>query len=84
MIHVRVTQYHIDDAFRGSMYHCPIALALADTTRDTWSVGLASAYQHTPSGHVVRAYPLPVTARWKARDFDQGYDIEPFEFDLGD
>ncbi len=83
-VRVRVTQEDIDEGVRGDCAGCPVARALLRTVP-----GILAA--HVSTGHVdLEMYvapdfvdiPLPSIAVTAIAEFDAGYPMSPFDFDL--
>ena len=77
---VTVEQSHIDKGMPGVSGFCPIALALSDSLDGFWSVGMVVVERLPRNG---RCFSLPPEARKFVRDFDGGFLVNPFEFELG-
>ena len=74
---IKVTQEHIDSGLRAVACLCPVALAMKDTTGDTWTVGCQKA-----SAAGVSRITLPQPVRDFIVDFDVGNPVQPFDFDI--
>lgn len=78
---IKVTQAHINAGKRSSPCECPVSLALKDAgVREPMVTGWG-----IQSGHPARIrVPLPPSVWSFAVCFDDGQDVEPFEFEISD
>lgn len=76
---VKVEQRHIDRGERGDAFCCAVALAVAEATGyddvwvDEYSMSVGDFYYRTPK-----------SASDFIENFDSGYAVAPFEFELVD
>lgn len=82
-----VTQNNIDSGLTESPDQCPIALACRDAGLELW-IGCVNAYfsQEAYKGRDQdcpgQFSELPDSAKTFIADFDEGKEVEAFEFDL--
>ena len=83
VLHVKVDEYHIKCASRGTSESCPIALALTPMlpAGRHASVGFGW-FGVVEGGKQVESYDLPQNATDFIRDYDQRRKVEPIEFDV--
>ena len=91
---ITVEQKHIDAGRKFSPSRCPIALAFRDAhgrmgddtftanvstqVASVWDLSGGSGSAHNS------VYALPLEAQEFARRFDIGFEVKPFEFELGE
>lgn len=80
---IKVTQADIAAGDRQMCYACPVALALRRATGYDWWVSRLRAVPY-PGGFGGRAVRLPRAASAFIADFDDGWPVAPFAFDLPD
>ena len=78
---IEVTKEHIEDGEKDSKFYCPIALAMKDAGYDRPCVGALDVSWFIGKGDWNCA-GLPTDAAQFVEDFDDGLNVEPFEFDL--
>lgn len=85
MLHVKVTQKHIDEGEPGIPQSCPIARAVKEQVNDASyvSVGFSCISVHDNNGNTVRFY-MPAEARAFISCFDYDGEVKPFEFDAAE
>lgn len=84
MLHVSVTQTHIDSGIRQNPWQCPVARAIKDALHDPdLEVSVATRHVTLYRSDIVvwRNDFQEDIIKWIAH-FDQGLPISPFEFDL--
>ena len=75
---IKVTQQHIDAGIKKKCLYCPVALAIKDVF-PTEYVNVSDLYVRIGDN----VYDLfPIVTRF-ILDFDYGYPVSPFEFELG-
>lgn len=75
---INVTQDHISKGRRHRCEHCPIALALKEQT------GLCCIVTDDNIQIDNKVYDHTVESRGFIFDFDMGYIVKPFSFELGE
>jgi hypothetical protein len=75
---IKVTRDHIMRGVRVSVSGCPIGLAIQETTGFTYEVSHCHAHR---SGDIT-VVRLPPSAKRFISDFDGGWEVSPFEFEL--
>ena len=73
---IKVTKEHIDKGRKKSALSCPIALAIGDKYGLDASVGPESCV----IGYTI--CDLPKSVKKFIKLFDNGYSVEPFEFNI--
>ena len=74
---IQVTQKHIDEGMENDCFRCPVALAFLDAGffrpdvhgNCVWLVGVGS-------------FDLSDTVETWIQDFDEGYPVQPFAFEV--
>ncbi len=79
MMLIKVTQEHIDQGKKGSRFKCPIGLAIKENP-DMPYIQVTDA--HVEIGYGIAIYVLPVEAQRFIHNFDEGFPVQPFEFEL--
>lgn len=80
MVTIQVTQQHIDKGVRGSCSSDPIALAMRDAGLDRpWASPGHLAWREQFRDYFVDP---PKSVIDFMGDFDNGKDVEPFEFEV--
>lgn len=90
LMKIKVTQKHIDFGVRGSPYRCPVAWAISDTVNKDVDVLDDKYLRVSVGGRMVglkdkagtRDFNVPEEARAFVLNFDFGYRVFPFEFDI--
>jgi len=78
---VSITSFDIAQGKKSSARFCPVASALSRAfERDIW-VGWAFCYSH-PDSLPKMILPLPQEAQDFVINFDQGKNVEPFDFEI--
>lgn len=78
MIHVKVTQEHIDKGIPSDLCNCPIALAMKDNFT---FVEINGNVRCAKNETIYRGLLGPITLKF-IKDFDNGREVKPFEFDI--
>ncbi len=81
---ITVTQNDINSGYRYSCNQCPVALAIKRAMGRTPIVGCFRVTFEDEAGRVPYepAYELPFDVREAIQHFDNGAQIDPFEFEL--
>lgn len=80
-ITVKVEQKHINNGTKGNCYSCPIARAISDIDGMEWVQVDHFDIKGTFNG-VGFCMTTPQICKRFMFDFDQGYPVTPFEFEL--
>lgn len=81
---INVTAEHIAQGVQAECTRCPIALAIGEALPDATYVSVnLRAIELTDGPHEVYLQdPLPIRARAFIREFDNGWPVRPFSFEL--
>lgn len=82
---IKVTQEDIDKGFRLQNDYCPVALAMCrGINKDIGQVkvGRRGMSFHDHSGMLVCMFEMPDLVKIFVENFDKGYKVTPFEFEL--
>lgn len=80
---IRVTEKHIKEGIKGSCKSCPIAVAVLETVGDAKAVNVGGSVAFIYDEDWVRqTSPLPLEAETFISEFDQGFKVKPFTFEL--
>lgn len=78
---ISITQSDIDQGKRHEARFCPIAMAASRAFhRDIW-IGWIRGYSHPHVSPEV-VFSLPADARVFVQEFDDGKEVQPFEFEV--
>lgn len=77
---IRVTKQHIAKGLAHKCTSCPIALAMTDAGLSDVSVGSYDATYFRDGCFFRVQFPIAISNR--IEQFDLGYEIEPFSFEL--
>lgn len=75
---IKVTKENIENGLQRDCRNCPIALAIFDSTKRIGYVGINCV---TIGYDTIR---LPFAAQTFRDRFDNGFRVEPFQFELSD
>jgi hypothetical protein len=78
-ITVNTTEEHIRRGMRLNGVHCPIALAIKESTHCS-RVGVGIKHVAISNAGTIEVYSLPDAAVKFVRDFDMGITVTPFRF----
>lgn len=78
---IRVTQRHIDQGKRNCPYGCMVALAIEEAIPGSWPT-VDGATVLLSLGSQDSRIDLPAIARDAIDKYDDGQEVEPFQFDL--
>lgn len=80
----KVTDQHIEKGEPTSALTCALALSLQDTLKNE-SIGVkARAIEYLDSDGFYQEYRISKKVRYWIRSFDEGYEVEPFQYKLKD
>ncbi len=100
MVKIKVTEDHIKNGERGAISSCPIALATNAVFNGKYFCSVNPAYEDGKAFGEILVYSSEYTLKDGGQvflfqfespefvkfiqDFDGGFDVEPFEFDVED
>ena len=82
----KVEQKHIDNGIRMHTYKCPIALAIREKFESSGcgivqiDVDSEDIFVWFDNGETRQHYETPIEAQLFLEDFDNGDEVEPFDF----
>jgi len=80
---VKVSKKNIDGGARANCQLCPVALALLEQFPDSDPI-VESAHVSIKDAGNILIYRMPDEAVKFVDDFDEGLEVKPFKFELGD
>ena len=78
-ITIQVTQEHIDEGTEGRCTNCPVALAIKEHLKPEYQVKVFGSHYNINSDTPLY---LPDKVTYRINRFDDGFGMEPFEFEL--
>lgn len=80
----QVTDHHIEIGTPTGALTCALALSLQDTLENE-SIGVkARAIEYLDSDGFYQEYRISKKVRYWIRSFDEGYEVEPFQYKIKD